>query len=296
MKTGCPEIYIPSPETTSRDVRLIYARTRERLAKMLQEHEEKLSFSTDGWTSPNHRPFVAFMVHLVHKGSPLMLPLDIAELAQVSQRSSLSHRSSLTGFQSHTGIELAMAFESVLEEFKLTDKILAVTCDNVSNNNVMIRELAELVPGFEGEVGHTRCFLHVINLVAKSLIHQFDVHGGEVDVDDEQQELADEADMEDACSEAAEGDESDDEDTASDNDDGFIDEVEKMDEVEKELHEQTIRPVKVVLVKVSVLPEPRGLTSTPITFLPASEGLLQDHQLYDHPVTSMEANPEGDER
>ena len=91
MKTGRPEIYIPSPETISRDVRLIYACTRERLAKMLQKHKGRLSFSTDGWTSPNHRAYVAFMVHLEHKGSPLMLPLDIVELAQVSQHTSPLH-------------------------------------------------------------------------------------------------------------------------------------------------------------------------------------------------------------
>jgi hypothetical protein len=50
MKTGRPEIYIPSPEMISRDVRLIYTRTHERLAQILQQHEGKLSFSTDGWT------------------------------------------------------------------------------------------------------------------------------------------------------------------------------------------------------------------------------------------------------
>jgi hypothetical protein len=99
MKTGRPEIYIPSPETISRDVRLIYARTRERLAQILQQHEGKLSFSTDGWTSPNHRAFVAFMVHLEHKGSPLTLPLQIVELAQVSQHPSHHCVTVLTGFR-----------------------------------------------------------------------------------------------------------------------------------------------------------------------------------------------------
>jgi hypothetical protein len=70
---------------------------------------------------------------------------------------------------------LVAAFATVLKEFKSTEKVLAVMCDNMSNNNVMIRELAELVPRFEGEVSHTCCFLHVINLIAKSLI-QFDMH------------------------------------------------------------------------------------------------------------------------
>jgi hypothetical protein len=36
MKTGRPEYYIPSPSTVSRDVRLVFARTRQRVAKMLQ--------------------------------------------------------------------------------------------------------------------------------------------------------------------------------------------------------------------------------------------------------------------
>ena len=97
MKTGRPEIYIPSPETISRDVRLIYARTRERLAKMLQKHEGRLSFSTDGWTSPNHRAYVAFIVHLEQKGLPLMLPLDIVELAKVTIQHTSLASCSLTG-------------------------------------------------------------------------------------------------------------------------------------------------------------------------------------------------------
>jgi hypothetical protein len=150
-----------------------------------------------------------------------------------------------------------------------------VTCDNASNNDVMIRELAELVPGFEGEVSHTRCFLHVINLVAKSLIHQFDTHGSQTDIDDEQQEHTDEPEVpEDSPSEAAATDESDDEDAATDNDDGFVDEVEKMDEDEKELHECLIIPVKVVLVKVSIVVRVQTLC---LTLNLASKNLLQDH-------------------
>jgi hypothetical protein len=158
-------------------------------------------------------------------------------------------------FESHTGVELAMAFAAVLEEFKLTEKILAVTCDNARNNDIMIKELAEFIPGFEGEVGHTRCFLHVVNLVAKSLIHQFDVHSSQTEVDEEQQpEVTDEAEVEGTPSDdAADSDES--EDTTADDDDGFVDEVETLGEGEKELHIHTIRPVKAVLVKVSTLAE-----------------------------------------
>ncbi|KAG2085760.1 uncharacterized protein F5147DRAFT_527213, partial [Suillus discolor] len=52
--------------------------------------------------------------------------------------------------------------------------MLSVTCNNASNNNMMVDKLVMLVPKFTGEASHTRCFLHTMNLVAKSLICEFD--------------------------------------------------------------------------------------------------------------------------
>lgn len=39
----------------------------------------------------------------------------------------------------------------------------------------MVDTLGSNVPVFEGAIGHVRCFVHVVNLVAKSLLRQFDV-------------------------------------------------------------------------------------------------------------------------
>ncbi|KAG1747816.1 uncharacterized protein EDB91DRAFT_1048098, partial [Suillus paluster] len=47
--------------------------------------------------------------------------------------------------------------------------------DNASNNNTMTAELADLVAHFGGESAWTCCFLHVVNLIAKSLIKEFDL-------------------------------------------------------------------------------------------------------------------------
>ncbi|KAG0703263.1 hypothetical protein DFH29DRAFT_803739 [Suillus ampliporus] len=60
MKTGRPGYYLPSPSTVSRNVRLVFAKTRQRVARMLQEYNSKINFTMDGWSSPNHRAFVAF--------------------------------------------------------------------------------------------------------------------------------------------------------------------------------------------------------------------------------------------
>ena len=39
----------------------------------------------------------------------------------------------------------------------------------------MIDELATLVDNFPGSTNRTRCFTHIINLVVKSILQQFDV-------------------------------------------------------------------------------------------------------------------------
>ena len=68
---------------------------------------------------------------------------------------------------------LAQVFACVLDNFGISDKILAITGDNASNNDTMINELEDLIPEFNGSAAHARCFLHITNLDAKCLINQF---------------------------------------------------------------------------------------------------------------------------
>jgi len=99
MKTGWPEYYIPSVATVSRDVCQVFVHTRIQVARMLQvsevtnqqsgnwftyqKYEGKLNFTTDAWTSPNHRAFVTFCVYLEHKRKSLLIPLDVVKVAKV---------------------------------------------------------------------------------------------------------------------------------------------------------------------------------------------------------------------
>ncbi|TDL29000.1 hypothetical protein BD410DRAFT_702115, partial [Rickenella mellea] len=53
-------------------------------------------------------------------------------------------------------------------------QILSITCDNASPNDTMTTELADLIDAFPGDANRTRCFAHILNLVAKSVIRQFD--------------------------------------------------------------------------------------------------------------------------
>ncbi|KIM60412.1 hypothetical protein SCLCIDRAFT_40898, partial [Scleroderma citrinum Foug A] len=71
MKTGRPKYYLPHPTTVSHDLTTYL------------EYNSKVNFTTDVWTSPNHKAFVAFAVHLEHNGVPLAFPLDVIEVAKV---------------------------------------------------------------------------------------------------------------------------------------------------------------------------------------------------------------------
>ncbi len=92
----------------------------------------------------------------------------------------------------HSGENLAKAFADILTNFSIKDKvsgpryhlahirlrspqILSITTNNTSANNVMISELAKVLTDFPGQVNQTRCFTHIINLVAKSLMKLFEV-------------------------------------------------------------------------------------------------------------------------
>jgi hypothetical protein len=67
------------------------------------------------------------------------------------------------------------------ETYTRFPKVLSITCNNTLCNDTMIAELANLLANFPGQVNQTHCFLHIINLVAKSIIWQFDVIKGKAD-------------------------------------------------------------------------------------------------------------------
>ena len=60
----------------------------------------------DAWTSPNHKAFVAFTIHMEHEGEPISMLLNLLEVAK-----------------SHSGKNLADAFEKTLKDFGLSDKV-----------------------------------------------------------------------------------------------------------------------------------------------------------------------------
>jgi len=115
----------------------------------------------------------------------------------------------------------------------------------------MIEELADLLDDFPGAANQTRCFLHILNLVVKSIIKQFDLPKAQADgiIDEATKELLALAGDIDLEEEQTRDDGKDDEDD-NDNEEGWVDERQSMAEWEKDELDESVQPVRLLLTKV----------------------------------------------
>jgi hypothetical protein len=213
-----------------------------------------LNFATDCWTSPNHRPYMAITVHMEVNGELLVMLLDFVEIAR-----------------SHTGVALASEFVRILREFGIEHKVrasyyqyqqlltkfklLSVTCDNVSVNDTMIDKMEEMMEEFPGAASRTRCFDHILNLVAKTVIKCFDSPrkkaGEDIgNAEKELLELAGDADWEESYMEGLEKEGLDKEGTEEDNLEGWLNEEEFLSRDEYKTLKHDTLPIRAVLTKV----------------------------------------------
>ena len=117
----------------------------------------------------------------------------------------------------------------------------------------MIEELEHLLDDFPGAANQMRCFAHIINLVVKSILQQFDVPKSKANeaLDDASKALLDIA--EDIEHEEAETQAGGSDDEMVDNVEGWVDKRELMDEEEKQALDASVMPVRLVLTKVRLM-------------------------------------------
>jgi hypothetical protein len=119
----------------------------------------------------------------------------------------------------------------------------------------MIEKLERRLIDFPGASNRARCFTHILNLVVKSIMHQFDVSSarpGPSGVTDERREelmrLAGDIDAED---QELEEEDYEDDPEEPDNSDGWIDEREEMAEEDVDELDDNVQPIRFLLMKVS---------------------------------------------
>ena len=125
----------------------------------------------------------------------------------------------------------------------------------------MVEELANLLDNFPGPANQTRCFLHILNLVVKSIIRQFDLPKSKKTSDDEDEDnatldaataellkLAADIELEEQITVSTGDDE-----VADDDDEGWVDEHKEMTEDELKELAASVQPVWLLLTKVTSL-------------------------------------------
>ena len=257
--SGCQESVHAMPTTYRKGLKCVWIRSvtaGHRNNDTYQDYDGALNFATDAWTSPNHKAYVAVTVHFQRDGILVAMLLDLVEVAE-----------------SHSGAHLAAVFVKILEDFAITDKvsallyrfslsvltiaqILSITCDNASNNDTMVEALKDQLEIFPGDSNRTRCFDNIVNLIAKSVIQQFDVPKtkGNESFDDVLWELmvsAEELEKEELATKESECWASEVE-REDDDLDGWVNEQEGMSEPEQKEIDDNVQPIRRMLVKVSV--------------------------------------------
>jgi hypothetical protein len=118
----------------------------------------------------------------------------------------------------------------------------------------MVKELSNLLPDFPGAANQTHCFLHVLNLVVKSILWQFDIpktKNNEI-LDDALEELirlAGNIEQEEAECHEVNSDDGDEEDNSID---GWINERANITDEEKEELNKAVKPICLVLTRVGL--------------------------------------------
>ncbi|VDC02215.1 unnamed protein product [Peniophora sp. CBMAI 1063] len=139
------------------------------LLDTLQKSPGRLSFTTDLWSDPNLRSFMAITVHWATRNR------KTHRLELASRLLAFRH---LSG--EHTGERLAAVFFGVLKEAGIAHKVGHISMDNASNCQTMMVHLEGLfkqigIP-FSAEGNRVRCFPHVMNIAVQTVLEHLKSH------------------------------------------------------------------------------------------------------------------------
>ena len=112
----------------------------------------EISLACDAWSSKNQLAFMGILGYYIDSQWKL--------------------QERLIGFEeltaSHTGDYMAKILKEVVERLDIQDNIFAITTDNASNNNSMIRTLN--LPQMDPLQNRIGCFAHIINLCVQGFM------------------------------------------------------------------------------------------------------------------------------
>jgi hypothetical protein len=157
-----PGISLPPSSRSTLRRRLVetFKIQRLQLKEELAVTCKSIALSLDIWTSKNHLPILAIIGHWLTEDFKYQEKvLEFTELHGI-----------------HSGENLATAVQCTLSELDLESKVIAITGDNASNNEVMASELYHALKEsspeiqFHGVDSYIRCLAHILNLIVKDIL------------------------------------------------------------------------------------------------------------------------------
>lgn len=121
----------------------LYEKAKNSLETILQ-NVESLALTTDLWTSLNLDSYLSLTIHFYHEN---MLKSFVLSTVCI--------------FESHTAAHLATTLNTILGEWKIRDKIVAIVTDNATN----MLKMCELL-----EIRNMPCFAHTLNLTVQDAL------------------------------------------------------------------------------------------------------------------------------
>ena len=154
QRSFCPQFKKVSRNTTRSDLITYYNKLRTALISNLNSNNFCIALTSDIWAAKSNQDYLSVVSHY----------LDCQWILQKR----------IIGFRlidrSHNAFNITTNILSVLSEFGITNRIIAITLDNASANTKAMESLEnELNQYMDGRfLLHQRCACHIINLIVKS--------------------------------------------------------------------------------------------------------------------------------
>ncbi|KAE8819308.1 hypothetical protein D1007_02807 [Hordeum vulgare] len=150
-----------SIQTTSRDLKKLYQTGKDKIKDDFSTCTFSVSLTSDIWTGGAKQDYISVVAHYVNEYWHLQKRVIGFELIDVS----------------HSGPNIAQAILEVVNDFALADKVFAITLDNASADMSAMNTLTPIFSVYVASfLMHQRCAYHIVNLIAKGVLHLCEPH------------------------------------------------------------------------------------------------------------------------
>lgn len=161
MRVAQPKFKPPSRRTIARDILILYGSEKERIREFLGRKSQRVSLTTDTWTSIQNINYMVLTAHFIDDNWTL-------------QKRILN----FIVIPDHKGNTIGKLVESCLINWGI-EKEFAIVVDNVSPNQVALDYMKEKIGNWgqlvvKGSFLHLRCCCHILNLIVRDGMEELD--------------------------------------------------------------------------------------------------------------------------